>query len=355
MDLNNKRVLIIKLSSIGDVFMNIAVVEQIKKSYPEVKLGWVVEKKSSNILKNYSSLDKLYILDKEKIDKLYERKKFIKLFKYIKKFIKNIKKDKWQIAIDLQWLFRSSFIPFMAGIPERYGCVTNGLHSIFLNKNRKIDHANYPRNVIKKNTKILTEFGFIKKNINPELFFPQSKEERKWAKKEINKYSGKYFIGIAPLSKWETKNWGLKNYEKLQEMIKENMDCDIFVFGGKSDKNDIRKITDKWDNVHDYSARISLNKFAAMLKYMDVFVSGDSSPMHIAASKNIMQIALFGPTSPDRTGPFNKKAVIIQKQYNCIPCFKKKCPLKTSKRKCMLDIKPEEIYYIIENYLEIKD
>src|SRR6056297_1892469 len=142
MDLNNKRVLIIKLSSIGDVFMNIAVVEQIKKSYPEVKLGWVVEKKSSNILKNYSSLDKLYILDKEKI-------------------------DKWQIAIDLQWLFRSSFIPFMAGIPERYGCVTNGLHSIFLNKNRKIDHANYPRNVIKKNTKILTEFGFIKKNINP--------------------------------------------------------------------------------------------------------------------------------------------------------------------------------------------
>jgi len=344
--------LIVKLSSLGDVLMNIPVVEGIEKSHENIKIGWVVEDRASDILKNYNTIDKLYILDKTKLDKNFNNHKFRTVYKQIREFIKKINKEEWTNSLDLQWLFRSSLIPFIAGIKNRYGCVRSGLQQFFVNNNYKFDDKNYPDHVIKKNFQIMKDIGFIKENIKPEIFFPLNEELKKWGEKRVEKFESNTKIGLAPFSKWKSKNWPIEKYKKLADQLVESSNCSVFVFGGKENKEKAEKWFDfENKNIVNFVGNTSLNQFASIAKNMNVFMSGDSFPMHVAAFLNLNQIAIFGPTSFKKTGPVNSKAKIIQKEYECIPCFSKKCPLNNDKYRCLRNIKISKIKSLILNMI----
>jgi len=337
--------LIVKLSSIGDVLMNIPIVDGIKKTNKNINLGWVVEDKAAEILKNYKKIDKLYILNKTKIDKYIKNMNFIKLYKYIKNFTDEIKKDNWSNSFDLQWVFRSSIIPWLSSIENRYGCVENGLHKIFINNNYIVNHDIMPKHVIKKNFQLAKDFGFIKEKLSPNCFIPLSNNLKKWANKEIDKFGSNFIkIGIAPFTKWKSKSWPLKKYIKLIKNLIKNDNYLIFIFGGKEDINRVERITKiKSNQILNYTGEISLNKFSALCKKMDLFISGDSFPMHVASFHDLKQIVFFGPTSFKKTGPLNKNSILIRKNYDCSPCYSKKCILEKNKYKCMKDISIKEV------------
>jgi len=336
--------LIVKLSSLGDVLMNIPVVEGIKRSQKNINIGWAVEDMAADILKNYKTIDRLYILDKTRLDKNYKNYKFKKVYQQFKSFIKEISSDNWTNSLDLQWLFRSSLIPFLAGIKNRYGCVRTGLHQIFVNNNYKFKDRNYPEHVIDKNFQIMKDMGFIEESIQPEIFYPLSKELKEWGKKQIENYDSSLNIGIAPFSRWKSKNWSLRKYKKLIDLLIKELDCTVFIFGGKENKFEAKSNFDFDNNrIVSFVGNTNLNQFATLAKNMDLFISGDSFPMHVASFLKLNQIAVFGPTSYKKTGPINNKAKILKKDYDCITCFSKKCPLNKNKYKCMNDITVSEM------------
>ncbi|TYB31178.1 MAG: glycosyltransferase family 9 protein [Candidatus Mcinerneyibacterium aminivorans] len=347
---NIDNLLIVKLSSMGDVLMNIPVVEGIKKSQNDVRLGWVVEDKASDLLKHYKSIDKLYVFNKTQVESYYRNFNYVALYRYIKKFIKKIRKDSWTNSLDLQWVFRSSIIPWLAGIRNRYGCIGNGLHKIFISNNYKLNHSKLPAHVIRKNFRIVQKMGFINKKLTPNCFFPLSGGLKNWAGKKVKAYDGYFKIGIAPFSKWNTKNWSVNKYNNLIEKTVKKEEYAVFLFGGEEDRIKVNKMLGiENKRVVDFTGKINLNEFAALAFEMDLFISGDSFPMHVASFLNIPQIAIFGPTSPKKTGPLNKKAHIIQRNFDCIPCFSKTCLLEKNKHKCLENISENEMMEIIEN------
>ena len=79
-----------------------------------------------------------------------------------------------------------------------------------------------------------------------------------------------------------------------------------------------------------------LPELMELLKISNLLFTNDSGPMHFAAALGIPTISLFGPTDPDKTGPFGKNHKVFQSQEKCSPCFQKKCPLE--RQLCLFDV-----------------
>jgi heptosyltransferase-2 len=89
------------------------------------------------------------------------------------------------------------------------------------------------------------------------------------------------------------------------------------------------------------TGKTSLSELAALLSFADLFVTNDSGPMHMANFLKTPLVALFGPTEPSRTAPFQQPAAVIHKGAPCWPCSYRQCPFD---HRCMLSITSEEVF-----------
>lgn len=155
-----------------------------------------------------------------------------------------------------------------------------------------------------------------------------------------------------------TKQYPTDYYSRLVDMITDKLNTQIILLGSKSEKKLTAQISNGCKKkILDLAGKTDIMDMAVIIKNSDLFISGDCGPMHIAAALNIPQIAIFGPTHPKLGfAPINTNAVIIQKDLPCRPCSlhgREKCP-KTH-FKCMMDIKPEEIFEKIESIVKGDD
>ena len=122
---------------------------------------------------------------------------------------------------------------------------------------------------------------------------------------------------------------------------------DIVVFGGKNEQNFAKEIEDYLtkSNIRNYlnlAGKTSISELTNYISKLDIFITGDSGPMHIAASLKIPTLALFGPTNPLETSQWkNPNSLIIKKNLDCQPCMKRTCPLKH--HNCMKFIEAKEV------------
>jgi len=94
-------------------------------------------------------------------------------------------------------------------------------------------------------------------------------------------------------------------------------------------------------------AKTTLNQLGCLIRKCSVYISGDSSPLHVAAAVHTPVVALFGPTDPRRHLPPVQNCVVITKEVACGPCYKRQC----KDIKCMKSIKPEEVLEAVEKLL----
>ena len=94
--------------------------------------------------------------------------------------------------------------------------------------------------------------------------------------------------------------------------------------------------------------KTNINELAVLIKKCQVFISADSSPLHIASAVGTPFIALFGPTDARRHLPPGKNFLVINKELHCSPCYKTKCRSK----KCMLQISPAEVFAAVIKLLK---
>lgn len=118
---------------------------------------------------------------------------------------------------------------------------------------------------------------------------------------------------------------------------------DIVIFGGNGEKeicDEISEILTKNQISHkNLCAKTSIKELASYIAGLELFITNDSGPMHIAAAFKVPTVALFGPTNFTRTSPYNNpKARLAHLNLPCMPCMKRVCPLGS--HECMKELKP---------------
>jgi len=153
-------------------------------------------------------------------------------------------------------------------------------------------------------------------------------------------------LGINPGASYgSAKRWYPEEFAKVASEL--SNEYDIIIFGGPGEKNiamDIEKslIEKGVNNYQNLAGETAIPELISRISNLDLFITGDSGPMHVAAAFEVPTVAIFGPTKDDETSQWmNEKSFIVKRDLDCQPCMKRTCPLQH--HDCMKLIKAEEV------------
>lgn len=320
------KILLIKQTSLGDVLHMTPVIRALKKWKPESEIDVVTDKRALGILKNNPYINKLYVLDIYK----YEKEIFkspLKFFSTIKEFfshIKEVRKKKYDIAIDLQGLERSVIFLYLCKAKKKYA---KGKWA-FVKSNYYVDI-----NAIVGLISFLNFFDCPNDGVDLDYFLPETIEEDfnktiERIKQTKNFEIEKDYIVFSPFSRWETKDLSVNKAREIIAEIKKLKDIQIIVSATSDYNKECKEIVEGFDNVLDSSGLFNLTELAYLIKNSKCMLTVDSFPMHTGCAFKKPLIAIFGPTSEIRVGPIAENSEVFRADnIECEKCYKRKnCP-----------------------------
>jgi len=307
------KILIIRLSSLGDVVLTQPVVEVLKDNYPHISIDYLTKPAYIEVVKAFGDIDHIY------------------LWKDKKKVIHQLNKNRYDFIIDLHDKTNTFFIKrfVRAGRKITY----RKLHWRRWLITKKIIKSSNPL-MVNLYLAVLKKVGLVKKDIFPHLQVDDahhSKIERVLREIGINK--DHRVIGIFPGTLHQTKQYPVEKFVDFVNMVPLEWNCKFLALGSSAEKKLCCELARKTNSkVIDLGGAFTLGELIYLISSLNAVISGDSGPMHITAALKIPQIAIFGATHP-RLGfpPLNQAALICSTEIKCQPCSlhgQEKCPLK---------------------------
>lgn len=316
------KILIIRLSSLGDILLSTPMIRTIQRKYPDKKIHFLLRSEYESLLINNHFLDKIFLFTRNDEEN--------------KKLVKSLKKENYDLVIDLQNNFRSAF-------------VCNKLHRKTIKFNKrglaKLLLTGFKINLLKNTAQIPVRYAEVFDNFQlddegldlisynaPSLLFEADKK----------------YIGFAPGSRHFTKTWPRNYFIELGKMLNAQ-GYTIVLFGGKDDRLVCAEICEEVKGI-DLSNKNDILQTAADMKKCLVVVCNDSGLMHSAVASGVKVLSIFGSTVKEfgftpyigkNSGLLNNYLTVENKSLTCRPCThigKDKCPKKHFK--CMLELTP---------------
>jgi len=290
---------------VGDAVMITPSLENIRKKYPNANFSFIGPKSSIELFTDFPRRKELIQIRKNNLEII---RKLLKIYKY-EIFISyrsslRTRVLKYFLSVKLKYQFNKNIYKYGHQV-EKYNAFTN-----------KVLGSNYPANHLKL---------YIKENTH-------NKIERS--------------IGISPGAAYgSAKRWTLEGFKKVAFEL--SKDYQIFLLGSKNEIDICNYIENSFKennsiNILNMAGKTNIFELAKLISTLDLFITGDSGPMHIAAAFQVPTISIFGPTQDKNTSQWkNHKSKIIKRHFECQPCMKRTCPL--GHHLCMKEITPEEV------------
>jgi lipopolysaccharide heptosyltransferase I len=334
------RILLVKLSAIGDVIQALPVLAALRRRYPDAHLSWVVDEAASDLLCSHPMLNEVIIYPRRRFGKLGSNlKRWPTLIKEAVDFVIQLRGKNYDVVIDLQGLLKSGVLTgFSRGICKLGFANGREWSSIFLTD--KLPGYDPDEHAVLRYLRLAS---YLDANVNrPEfpLAIAQADKEKMDQLLKQAGIEGRPLLCLNPGATWETKKWTPKGFAEVADGCFERWNAVSIIVGGLNDKDVACNVAMLAKHpVIDFTGLTSLKTLAALYQRARAVVSTDTGPMHLAAASGAPVVALFGPTAPWRTGPFGSVKQVIRLGLSCSPCFKRQCP----DPKCMTNISSEQV------------
>ena len=349
----NLKILIVKLSAIGDVIHTLPALNAIRSHYPEAHITWLVEEAASDLVKNHLALDRV-IVSKRK-SWLKKLKRFdLDAVGEIFAFIRELRDTSYDLIIDFQALLKSGIlIGFARGRRKiGFGKGMEHMEHSYLFLNERIPAVSMEHHALKRSMMLLNALGIQGEKV--EYHLPIGSKDRQSAGRLINRHGleqADLIIAINPVAKWETKLWAIDRFAKLADRLIDTYNAEIFFTGSMEDSGTIQDILSGMSRkAFNFAGLSTLKVLAALYERADLVISTDTGPMHIATATETPVVALFGPTAPWRTGPYGPRHQVIRIEMDCSPCFKRQCETID----CMHQISEDQVMAEVRSVMERK-
>jgi heptosyltransferase I len=326
-----RKILIVKPSSLGDVVHSLPFLNAMKTCFPKAEIHWVIAKGLESLLVDHPMIDRLIIINKDLWKNLSRAGNTLK---EIRELFKQLRHEKYDIVVDLQGLLRSGLITMATHAPQRIGFseAREGSRFFYTKKVRggRDIHA------VDRYMKVAEELGCdVSVRVFPFALFHGDGE--KAGKREA---LAPYAV-LVPGARWKTKIWPAESFGKVASMLP----LRSVIVGSSTDKAIANEVVSRsGEKAESLAGQTSLRQLIEIMRTAEVVITNDSGPMHIAAALNVPVVAVFGPTSPGRTGPYGKGHVVLQSESVCVPCFKRECK---NNMRCMKEITPVAVYQAV--------
>ncbi len=320
-----RKILIIKPSSLGDIIHALPVLPILHAGFDRPEIHWVVARQFYGILEDHPLIDVLWIIDK---DSWKKPSSIFSTLGELGRLASGLRREKFDLVIDLQGLLRSAMIGLFTGTGARAGF------------NAAREGARY---TYRYKIRTAVEMHAVDKNVllalaltctDHDISFPLPPLDRR---PEISRLLDPEYAVIVPSAGTLVKRWPAGYFAELVSRLP----LQSVIVGAPSDRALADEIVaQSHGRALSIAGRTSLRELASVIQGAKFLVSADSGPMHLAAALDVPVFAIFGPTSSLRTGPYGKIHTVIRKDMPCSPCYSRKpCP----DWRCMTEITPDRV------------
>jgi heptosyltransferase I len=346
------KILIVKLSAIGDVLHTLPALCALRRHWPAARIDWVVEAAAADLVNGHPDLDRVIVSRRKAwVRDLKDRVRRAGALAEIRRFIVELRQTRYDLVLDFQALLKSALVVALARGRRKVG-FGRGLehmeHSYHVLTER-IPPPSMEVHALARNLMMVRALGVPVSEVAYHL--PVTDADRTAVEKmlkEIGIDGGRSLIAINPVAQWPTKLWPEERFALLADRLLERDDVSVLFTGGSGDRPVVERILGAMKRpALDLTGRTSLKQLAALYQRARLVVSTDTGPMHLAAAVGTPVVALFGPTAPWRTGPFGPGHRIVRAPVHCAPCFKRDCDIGG----CMDRISVDRVMAAVERTL----
>lgn len=338
--LRPQRVCLIKPSSLGDIVHALPVLSSLRALWPDAHLAWVVNRSLRGLLDGHPDLDEVIAFDRSALGLRPDG------IASVSRFLVDLRRRQFDLTIDLQGLLRSGIMALATGAPIRVGLADAREGSRYFYTHRVASPGSESHAV----DRLLAVAGvFGAETMPPKFRVAVGPEDEAWADSTLASVpSPRLAVNVG--ARWLTKRWPPGHFAEVARRAVRERGAGLVLVGSPEDRSLVDELKAGLGTVDalDLCGLTSLPRLAAIASKVEVFLSNDTGPLHLAAATGSKVLGVYTCTSPERTGPHGPAARSVRSCVWCAPSYVKTCP----RLECMAELTPARVWMALVERLD---
>jgi lipopolysaccharide heptosyltransferase I len=340
-----QRILVVRLSALGDIVHALPVLSALQREWPDVEVDWLVEEAYAPILSLATGINRLIIVRaKHRIDEpgalaFPGALGFLGARRYLRR-------RKYDAAIDLQGLIKSAMWARASGARRVIGFHKSNLREPGAARfYTETVHRQVTPHIIQKNLSVLDTLGAMPgRPTMPLKPRPSAAMDAAVARAG----GARRFIVINPGAAWPNKRWPAERFGQLAAALKTSTGLSTLITWGPQEQDLAESVAVASAGAAQPAPPTEVADLAALMRDAALVVSGDTGPLHVAAALGTPLVGLYGPTWPQRNGPWHPDDEVLSRAQGCKCIHKRKCLIG---QPCINEIPLEDVVAAAERRL----
>jgi len=310
------KLLVVRTSAMGDIIHTLPAVSALREVFPAITIGWVVEERWAELLCSPTTprfgprspgrplVDAIHTVN----TKAWRHSLFSpQTWRQIKTSAKNLRAPLYPVAIDFQGALRSGVLARLSGADAIYGLASprESLAKAFYTRRVPVSG----RHIVQQNCSLVEAIiGTVVETPKPQL--PRDTIAEQECERYLKEHRIEKFVLLNPGAGWGAKQWPPERYGEIaNQLAQDGVRC-LINFGPGEER--IARATEAASAGNAHRINLTITQLVAFTRRASLFIGGDTGPMHLAAALGVAVVAVFGPTNPERNGPFATPSIVLR-------------------------------------------
>ncbi len=331
-----RRIALLKPSALGDVVHSLPVLHALRIRYADARITWIINRSYEPLVRDHPDLNATLPFDRSAAGQ--SRFGGIRTFA---RFLREIRRQRFDLVIDLQGLLRSGLMTWASGAARRVGLRSAREGARFFYSDVLDDAPVGGLHAVDRYWRVAEALGVG--HLPKQFHLPIGPLERVWAAEQLGHYPRPWLM-MNLGTRWETKRWPVEHFADLAHRAVDRFGGAVVLVGGPDERHlAAQGLALLPRPCVDLTGQTDLRQLAAVLAQADVLVSNDSGPLHLATALGRPVVAPYTCTSPVRTGPYGQPGGAVATHVWCAASYLKRC----ERMECMKELTPERLWPIL--------
>jgi lipopolysaccharide heptosyltransferase I len=371
-DLRNRdfsKILLIKLSAVGDVVHTIPVLNKLRRRYPAAQLDWLVTPAIAELLRHNPTITNIVEFAREEWSAPWRLTPFVS---YVR-LAARLRATGYDLVVDMHGQFRTALLALATSAPVRIGfdrprarvwdasartlpalarkhAWQGAREGSWLAYTHHIPVPTLERHAVDRYLEVGKLLGLGEGPADFSFPIPPSATARVDALLGRHGVGQDHLLTLAPGTVWETKHWGSDKFAEVARYFLQKGFA-VALIGSRRERAVTEEVARLAPGAVNIAGETTLSEVAALIRRSTICVTNDSGPMHLAVALDRPVVSIFGPTDPIWIGPYHRQDAVLQAGVPCAPCYLRQLSRCPNQHACMHDVSARAVVERTERLL----
>lgn len=319
------RVLIVRLSALGDVVHVLPALAALRAAHPRAFIGWAVEDRAASLLEGHPHIDRLHVVPRAAWSKALKRDP-ASVLRGLRRTLRGLREERYEVSLDFQSNLRSSLLAWASGARRRIGqprpFAKEGSRALCTESPAPVPREAHK---IDRNLALLGPLG-VPLGAAPRPVVSEPPAATALGQAFAAQGGPRVILHPGVSAFGALKAWREDRFADLARRLVADGARVYFAYGGAAEEGVARSLVAQAPGAELAPRTASILELAALLRRADLVVGVDSGPLHLAAAVGVPVLGLYGPKHPGTYGPYWSPSEVVRAGLECSPCRHRRCP-----------------------------